>query len=81
MSTSKERSRVLQTTRKINELIMEHFSKSWNAKAQGRPVAWVTVFTPIELLYALDVYPLSPEHFGAMSSARGLILDYLEEAE
>lgn len=81
MNTSKERSRVLQTTRKINELIMEHFSKSWDAKAQGRPVAWVTVFTPIELLYALDVYPLSPEHFGAMCSARGLILDYLEEAE
>lgn len=68
-------------TKKIGEIIMEHFEKAWNAKAQGKPIAWVTVFTPIELLYAMDVYPISPEHFGAMCSARGLILNFLEEAE
>jgi benzoyl-CoA reductase/2-hydroxyglutaryl-CoA dehydratase subunit BcrC/BadD/HgdB len=39
------------------------------------------VFTPVELLRALDIYPIAPEHFGAMCSARGLVLDYLEEAE
>lgn len=81
MSLQKERSRVLQTTKKINELIMGHFSKAWEVKTQGKPVAWVTVFTPVELLYAMDVYPISPEHFGAMCSARGLVMDYLEEAE
>jgi benzoyl-CoA reductase/2-hydroxyglutaryl-CoA dehydratase subunit BcrC/BadD/HgdB len=81
MSLQKERSHVLQTTKKVNELIMEHFSRAWDAKSQGKPIAWITVFTPVELLYALDVYPISPEHFGAMCSARGLILDYLEGAE
>ena len=60
---------------------MEYFSKASDAKAQGKPVAWVTVFTPVELLYALNVYPIAPEHFGALCSARGFILDYLEEAE
>ena len=60
---------------------MEYFSKAWNAKAENKPIAWVTVFTPVELLYALDIYPIAPEHFGAMCSARGLALDYLEEAE
>jgi len=60
---------------------MEYFSKASDVKAQGKPVAWVTVFTPVELLYALDVYPIAPEHFGALCSARGFILDYLEEAE
>jgi benzoyl-CoA reductase/2-hydroxyglutaryl-CoA dehydratase subunit BcrC/BadD/HgdB len=81
MSSKKDRSHVLQTTKKVNELIMEHFSKTWDAKSQGKPVAWVTVFTPVELLYALDVFPISPEHFAAMCSARGLIMENLEEAE
>jgi len=81
MSSQRERSRVLQTTRKIGELIMEYFSKAWDAKAQGKPLAWITVFTPVELLRALDIYPIAPEHFGAMCSARGLALDYFQEAE
>lgn len=79
--SQRKRSHILQTTKKIGEIIMEHFEKAWNAKAQGKPIVWVTVFTPIELLYAMDVYPISPEHFGAMCSARGLILNFLEEAE
>jgi benzoyl-CoA reductase/2-hydroxyglutaryl-CoA dehydratase subunit BcrC/BadD/HgdB len=81
MSVQKTRSRVLETTKKVNELIMEHFSKAWEAKSQGRPVAWVTVFTPVELLYALGLYAISPEHFGAMCSARGFIIENLEAAE
>ncbi len=81
MSLQRKKSSVLQTTRKIGELIMTYFSRASDAKAQGKPVAWITVFTPVELLYALDVYPIAPEHFGAMCSARGFILDYLQEAE
>lgn len=79
--SAKRKGRILQTTKKIGEIIMEYFSKAWNAKAENKQIAWVTVFTPVELLYALDIYPIAPEHFGAMCSARGLILDYLEEAE
>jgi benzoyl-CoA reductase/2-hydroxyglutaryl-CoA dehydratase subunit BcrC/BadD/HgdB len=60
---------------------MEYLSNSWSFKADGKPIAWITVFTPVELLRALGIYPISPEHFGAMCSARGLVLDYLEEAE
>lgn len=77
----KKKSSILETTRKIGELIMEYFQKGSNAKSQGKPVAWVTVFTPVELLYALGIYPFAPEHFSAFCSARGLILNYLEEAE
>jgi len=81
MSSQREKRRGLQATRKIGELIMAHFSKAWDVKAQGKPVAWITVFTPVELLYAMDVYPVAPEHFGAMCSARGFIMEFLEEAE
>jgi benzoyl-CoA reductase/2-hydroxyglutaryl-CoA dehydratase subunit BcrC/BadD/HgdB len=81
MSGEKGRSRILQATRKIGELILEYFAKASEVKAQGKPVAWITVFTPVELLRALEVYPVAPEHFGAMCSARGFIMDYLEEAE
>jgi len=81
MSLERKKSHVLRTTRKIGEIIMEYFSKASEAKARGKPVAWITAFTPVELLYALDVYPVAPEHFAAMCSARSFILDYLEEAE
>lgn len=81
MSGEKGRSRILQTTKKIGELILEYFAKASEAKAQGKPVAWITVFTPVELLRALDIYPVAPEHFSAMCSARGFILDFLEESE
>ena len=81
MSGEKGRSRILQTTKKIGELILEYFAKASEAKIQGKPVAWITVFTPVELLRALDIYPVAPEHFSAMCSARGFILDFLEESE
>ncbi len=81
MSSKRSKSRILEATKKIGELIMEYFSEAWNTKAEDKPIAWITVFTPIELLYALGVYPIAPEHFGALSSARGFITDYLEEAE
>ncbi len=81
MSSPKEKSSILQATKKITELILEYFAKAWDEKGQGKPIAWVTVFTPIELLRALDIYPIAPEHFGAMCSARNLIMNYLEEAE
>ncbi|NIO36565.1 hypothetical protein GTO27_02560 [Candidatus Bathyarchaeota archaeon] len=77
----RKKSHVLETTKKIGELIMQYFQKASYAKIEGKPVAWVTVFTPVELLYALDIFPIAPEHFSALCSARGLILDYLEEAE
>jgi benzoyl-CoA reductase/2-hydroxyglutaryl-CoA dehydratase subunit BcrC/BadD/HgdB len=81
MSGEKGRSRILQATKKIAELILEYFAKASEAKAQGKPVAWITVFTPVELLRALDIYPVAPEHFSAMCSARGFIMDFLEESE
>ncbi len=81
MSGEKSRSRVLQATKKIGELILEYFAKASEAKAQGKPIAWVTVFTPVELLRSLDIYPVAPEHFGAMCSARNFILEYFKEAE
>jgi len=78
---SQKRSSILRTTKKIGDLIMEYFTRAWDRKNEGKPIAWVTVFTPIELLYALDITPVAPEHFAAMCSARGLILDFLEKAE
>ncbi len=81
MKLERKKSRILETTKKIGELIMEYLANASSAKAQGKPVVWITVFTPVELLYALDAYPIAPEHFGALCSARGLITDYLEVAE
>lgn len=77
----KKRRRVLETTRKITNIVLQHYTDAWDHKDKGKPIAWVTVFTPVELLHAMNVYPLAPEQFAALCGARGYILEYLEAAE
>lgn len=73
--------RVLETTKKITNIVLQHYADAWGCKHKKRPVAWVTVFTPVELLHAMGIYPLAPEQFAALCGARGYVLEYLQEAE
>lgn len=41
-----------------------------SARAQGRPVVWVTSMSPIEMVYALDGIPFFPENYAALCSSR-----------
>lgn len=43
-----------------------HFRAGWQAREEGRKVAWVTSGAPVELLHALDVTPVYPENHGAV---------------
>ena len=36
------------------------------AKAQGRPVVWVTSMAPVEMVYAFDGIPFFPENYAAL---------------
>ena len=46
-----------------------------------KPVVWASIYTPSELLYALDVIPLYPEMISASVASIGLANYFMETAE
>ncbi|MDR3270688.1 MAG: 2-hydroxyacyl-CoA dehydratase family protein [Peptococcaceae bacterium] len=51
----------------LKKTMEDYNTQAMNAHAQGIPVAWVTAVFPVELLYAMDIFPYYPENFGAAS--------------
>jgi benzoyl-CoA reductase/2-hydroxyglutaryl-CoA dehydratase subunit BcrC/BadD/HgdB len=52
-----------------------------NAYQRKKPVVWANIFTPSELLYALDVIPIYPEMISASVASIGLANYFIEKAE
>ncbi len=49
----------------------KYFSKFAKGKTPDKKVAWVTSFTPVEILEALDIYYCYPESYAAVIAASG----------
>lgn len=72
----------LQTSREIRGLIMEFYQDMLKAKKVGKPVIWIPPLGGIvEILYAMDVQPVIPEHFGPLCAAMQLAPKYFEASE
>jgi hypothetical protein len=56
------------------------FSKYAKGREPSQKVAWVTSFTPIEILDALDIEYIYPESYSAVIAASGLEQPLLEES-
>ena len=59
----------------------KYFSKYAKGKETDKKVAWVTAFTPVEILEALDIYYYYPESYAAVIAASGKEQELLEESE
>ncbi len=57
------------------------FSKYARGRAPERKVAWVTAFTPVEILEALDIEYIYPESYAAVIAASGKEQDLLSESD
>lgn len=68
----------LQTT--ILRNYYKYFSKFSKGKEPDKKVAWVTSFTPVEILEALDIYYCYPESYAAVIAASGKEKELLEES-
>ena len=80
--SEKKRGNRLQTVRETRGLIMEFYQGMLKAKKEGKPIVWIPPLGGIvELLYAMDVQPVIPEHFGPLCAAMGLAPQYFEAAE
>jgi benzoyl-CoA reductase/2-hydroxyglutaryl-CoA dehydratase subunit BcrC/BadD/HgdB len=71
----------LQTSRDVRQLIVQHYSEAHEAHSKGKLVAWLTALSPVELVYAMDVYPVFPENYAAACAASGAAPEFMEITE
>jgi hypothetical protein len=58
--------RRLQTTKGFyRNYVKKFYEDAHQAKAEGKPVAWVASTFPVEILLAMNVFPVWPENYAA----------------
>ena len=74
-----------QSVAKIQTKLMreyyKYFSKYARGKSPDKKVAWITAFTPVEILEALDIAYYYPESYAAVIAASGKEQNLLVESE
>jgi benzoyl-CoA reductase/2-hydroxyglutaryl-CoA dehydratase subunit BcrC/BadD/HgdB len=63
---------------KIKNEYNKNFSKF--SKEKSKPLAWVTSFTPIEILYAMDIDFILPESYAVLLASGGNEQKYIDKA-
>ena len=76
-----KKSKMLQATMGLKNIMGRHFLAIEQAYRDGKPTAWATSGTPIELLYSMDVQPMLPENSATISAAQKLSQGFIEVAE
>jgi len=74
--------RRLQTLRGFyRSYVKKSYEDAHKAKADGKPVAWVASTFPVEMLLAMDVFPVWPENYASLCAARQVSVRLCEVAE
>ncbi len=71
----------LESMKQIKNLQMQYYANAHQAPRDGQRVAYLNVFTPVELLYAMDVFPVYPENHAAVVGVRRMTKDVAPAAE
>lgn len=71
----------LRVSRQIWPLAKTYYARARQAKKEGKPVAWTFGFGPPEILHALGVVPVMPEHYVSVLSAKQKVVDYLQQMD
>ena len=74
-----------QSSIQLQAKLMREYYQDFSKYTKGRPVshkvAWVTAFTPVEILEALDIRYVYPESYAAVIAASGKEQTLLAESE
>ena len=81
LKTNVKKSKMLQATMGLKNIMGRHFLAIEQAYRDGNPTAWATSGTPIELLYSMDVQPMLPENSATISAAQKFSQGFIEKAE
>jgi bcr-type benzoyl-CoA reductase subunit B len=71
----------LKTLKQLKTITTEYFTAAHGAKQNNQLVAYLNVFTPVELVYAMDMFPVYPENHAAIVGARKMTKDVSPAAE
>jgi benzoyl-CoA reductase/2-hydroxyglutaryl-CoA dehydratase subunit BcrC/BadD/HgdB len=77
-SRGKNSRKQLKTSRQIWPLTKRYYARIRQAKNNGQLIAWAFAFPPPEILHALDIPFIMPEHYSSVLSARQQVVPYLE---
>lgn len=67
--------------KQIKKITMDYFSAAHMAPHNNKPVVYCNVFTPVELIYAMDMFPVYPENHAAIIGARKMTTELSAAAE
>jgi benzoyl-CoA reductase/2-hydroxyglutaryl-CoA dehydratase subunit BcrC/BadD/HgdB len=71
----------IQALRSLKQINIDYYGAAHMAKANGKFIAYVNAFTPVELLYAMDMIPIYPENHAVIIGARKLSPEVAAAAE
>ncbi len=77
----KKRHKMLDATKSLKNIMGRHYLAIEQAYRDGKPTAWATSGSPVELLYTMNVQPMLPENSATMSAAQHISKDLIELAE
>jgi len=71
----------IQTLKRLKQINMDYYSAAHTARQNGKFIAYVNAFTPVELIYAMDMIPIYPENHAVILAARHLSTETAKAAE
>ena len=81
MSTQSKKGRSLNSSYQAGIILKDYWERAARQKAEGRPIAWVSGNVPIELFWAMGVFPVYPENYSAVLASTQRAQEFCEEAE
>lgn len=76
-----ENKRLSKSAESLKSLTMRYFSQAHKEARAGKPVAWIAIIVPIEILKGFDLVVGVPENHAAACAARGVGAAQAEKAE
>jgi benzoyl-CoA reductase/2-hydroxyglutaryl-CoA dehydratase subunit BcrC/BadD/HgdB len=71
----------IESLRQLKQINIDYYTAAHMARQNDKFVAYVNAFTPVELLYAMDVVPIYPENHAVILGARKLSSETAAAAE
>jgi benzoyl-CoA reductase/2-hydroxyglutaryl-CoA dehydratase subunit BcrC/BadD/HgdB len=71
----------IQTLKKLKQVNVEYYAGAHMARENGKFIAYVNAFTPVELIYAMGMIPIYPENHAVAIAARHMAPETAKAAE
>lgn len=71
----------IEALKQLKKITIDYFGTAHMAKQNNKLVVYCNVFTPVELLYAMDMFPIYPENHAAIVGARKMSTEVAPAAE